>query len=135
MSAIKKIVKIAKKDGLIAKWSDSGVKFDIHMTQDPRAGDTYVITQDSIKGKVKDKYLDPNLLYKSVKANILLKLHQKNLVLLFNSEGKALAIKKIVNINLGIYQKRQINKFLTMNEPAFVNLFREMQQMSPNLTG
>ncbi|MEM0135446.1 MAG: hypothetical protein QXU18_09540 [Thermoplasmatales archaeon] len=132
MSAIKKIVKISKKEGSRAIWNDSDVKYDIHLTADSKEANTYVIKADLLKGRIKQKHLDPNYLYKSVKPKILMKLHQKNLVILFNNEGRALAIKKIKNINIGIYQKREINKMLTMNEPAFVRLYKEVEQTTTN---
>ena len=130
MSAIKKIVKIAKKKGFKAIWRDSEIKFDIHLINGSEKYDTYVITLNELEGKIKPKKLDPNYLYKSVTSRLLLKLHQKNLVVMFDQEGKALAVKKIKNINIGIYQKRELNKFLTTKEPAFSNLYKEVIQMN-----
>ena len=126
MSAIKKIVKIAKKKGYKAIWHDSEVKFDIHIIKGSEKYDTYVITLNELDGKIKPNKLDANYLYKSVTSKLLLKLHQKNLVVLFDQEGKALAVKKIKNINIGVYQKRELNKFLTTKEPAFSNLYKEV---------
>lgn len=128
MSAIKKIVELAKKKGYRAMWADSDVKFDIHLVKDSEEYNTYVITLKELEGKIKPKELDANYLYKSVTSRLLLKLHQKNLVLLFDQEGKALAVKKIKNINLGFYQKRELNKFVTRNEVAFINLYKEVIQ-------
>ena len=131
MSAIKRIAKIAKKKGYKAIWRDSEIKFDIHLIKGSEKYDTYVITLNELGGKIKSKKkLDPNYLYKSVTSRLLLKLHQKNLVVMFDQEGKALAVKKIKNINIGIYQKRELNKFLTTKEPAFSNLYKEVMQMN-----
>ena len=128
MSALTKLVKIAKKKGLPAKWSNSDLKFDIHLSMNSRDSDTYVIAIDSVKGKIKEKYLEPAYLYRSIKANLLLKLHSKSLILLYNADGKALAIKSLNYVNIGVYHKFEIQKFLTDKEPAFQNLYKEVEQ-------
>lgn len=130
MSAIKKIVKIAKKEGYRAMWLDSDAKFDIHLASGLKDYNTYVVILNKLEGKIKPKQLDANYLYKSVTSRLLLKLHQKNLVLLFDQDGKALAVKKIKNINIGFYQKRELNKFLTTKEAAFSNLYKEVTQIN-----
>jgi uncharacterized beta-barrel protein YwiB (DUF1934 family) len=97
MFAIKKFVKITKKKVYRVILRDSDVKFDINLIKDSEEYNTYVITFSELEGKIKPKHLDANYMYKTVTTRLLLKLHQRNLVLMFDRQGRALAVNKTLS--------------------------------------
>ncbi|MEM4066324.1 MAG: hypothetical protein QXV17_05625 [Candidatus Micrarchaeaceae archaeon] len=130
MALVKKIVKFARKKGYKAVWNDSDNKFDVHLVKDLEKPDTYVLTLDDLKKlKIKPAKLDPEYLYAKVTADVLVYSRGRNLIILFDEDGSALCVRKVTNINLGVYYKRQINKILTNNQPEMKALYTEVLNM------
>lgn len=119
MSPIGKIVRIAKKNGVLGFWEDSDEKYDVHMPSGSEKPNTYIVRDTQLRTMgVPEAKMDRKYLYNHTKPSILGKLHQRNLVILYGDQGDAFLIKRVKNVNIGFYVNRKIKKSIVSKNPS-----------------